>query len=86
MGEQRQDTMWLVHNMPKEKQMTTEEFAIERFQDEPFFEVLIQSVARTATKYAYAKIKHCMTLGAGNTVDCIIREQALKTIEKLGKK
>jgi len=66
--------------------MTTEELAIKRFQDEPFFEVLIQSVARTATKYSYAKIRHDKTLGVGNTVDCIIREQALKTIEKLEKK
>ena len=65
--------------------MTAEESAIERFQDEPFFEVLIESIARKATKYAYAKIRHDMTLGAGNTVDCIIREQVLKTIEKLEK-
>ncbi len=65
--------------------MTAEESAIERFLDEPFFEVLIESIARKATKYAYAKIKHDKTLGAGNAVDCIIREETLKTIEKLEK-
>lgn len=65
--------------------MTAEESAIEQFQDEPFFEVLIQSVARKATKYAYAKIRHGKTLGAGNTIDCIIREETLKEIEKLEK-
>jgi len=65
--------------------MTAEESAFKKFQDEPFFEVLLESVARTAAEYAYAKIKHGKTLGAGNTVDCIIREQALKKIEKLEK-
>jgi len=65
--------------------MTAEESAMKRFQDEPFFEVLIQSVARKATEYAYAKIKHDKTLGAGNTVDCIIREHVFKKIETLEK-
>lgn len=71
--------------MPKEKQMTAKESAMKRFQDEPFFEVLIQSVTRKATEYAYAKIKHDKTLGAGTTVNCIIREETFKKIEKLEK-
>jgi len=65
--------------------MTAEESAIERFQDEPFFEVLLESIARKATEYAYVKIKHAKTLGAGNAVDCIIREETFKKIEKLEK-
>ena len=65
--------------------MTAEESAMKRFQDEPFFEVLLESVARKATEYTYAKIKHDKTLGAGNTVDCIIREHTLKKIETLEK-
>ena len=65
--------------------MAAEESAIKKFQDEPFFEVLIESVARTATKYSYAKIRHGKTLGTGNTIDCIIREETFKMIEKLEK-
>ena len=65
--------------------MTAEESAIKKFQDEPFFEALIQSVARKAVEYTYAKIKHNKTLGAGNTIDSIIREETLKKIEKLEK-
>ena len=65
--------------------MTAEESAMKRFQDEPFFEVLLESVARKSTEYAYVKIKHGKTLGVGNTVDYIIREQVLKKIEKLEK-
>jgi hypothetical protein len=63
--------------------MTAEESAFERFCDEPYFEVLIQSIARKATAYTYAKIKCDKTLGAGNSIDCIIREQVFKTINKL---
>lgn len=65
--------------------MTAEESAMKTFQDEPFFEVLLESVARKATEYAYAKIKHDKTLGAGNTIDCIIREQVFKKIGNLEK-
>ena len=69
--------------MPEEKQMTAEESAFKKFQDEPYFEVLIQSVARKATQYAYARLKQNMTLGTGNAIDCIIREETLKKIERL---
>lgn len=65
--------------------MTAEESAIKKFQDEAFFEVFLESIARTVAEYAYAKIKHNKTLGAGNTVNCIIREETLKKIEKLEK-
>ena len=63
--------------------MTAEESAMERFSDEPFFEVLVQSIARKATQYAYAKLKLEKTLGSGNTVDCIIREETFKAIKRL---
>jgi len=65
--------------------MTAEESAIKKFQDEPFFEVLLESVARQAVKFTYAKIKHGKTLGVGDTVDRIIRDAVLKQIEKLEK-
>ena len=65
--------------------MTAEESAIEYFQDEPFFEVLIESISRKATKYAYAQIVQKTNLGAGNTVDCIIKEQVQNTIQRLEK-
>ncbi len=65
--------------------MTAEQSAFKKFQDEPFFEVLIQSVARTAAEYTYARIKHDTTLGAGTTVNCIIRKESFKRIEKLEK-
>ena len=38
--------------------MTAEESAFKKFQDEPYFEVLIESIARSATDYAYSKIKY----------------------------
>lgn len=60
--------------------LTAEESALERFSDDPLFEVLIQSIAKKATQYTYAKVKHGKTLGAGNTVDCIIREHVFKKI------
>jgi len=65
--------------------MTAEESAFKKFQDEPYFEVLLESIARSATEYAYSKIKYDMTLGAGTTVNCIIREQVLKRIKHLEK-
>lgn len=65
--------------------MTAEESAIKRFQDEPYFEVLIESVARKATKYAYAQLIQKSNIGTGNTVDCIIKEQVQKTIKRLEK-
>lgn len=63
--------------------MPAEESAMKQFQDEPYFEVLIQSVARMATQYAYAQLVQKSNLGTGNTVDCIIKEQVQKTIKKL---
>ena len=63
--------------------MTAEESAIERFQDEPFFEVLIECIARKATNYAYAQLIQKSNIGTGNTVDCIIKEQVQKTIKRL---
>ena len=65
--------------------MTAEESAFKKFQDEPYFEVLIESIVRSATEYAYSKIKYNMTLGAGTNVNCIIREQVFKRIECLEK-
>ena len=65
--------------------MTAEESAMERFSDEPFFEVLVQSIARKATQYAYAQLIQKSNPGAGNTIDCIIKEQVLQTIHKLEK-
>ena len=66
--------------------MTAVESAFQKIQDEPYFEVLLQSVARKAAEYTYAKIKHGKTLGAGNAVDCIIRDETFKKIEKLEQK
>ena len=43
--------------------MTAEESAFQKIQDEPYFEVLLQSVARKAAEYTYAKIKQGKTLG-----------------------
>lgn len=63
--------------------MTAEESAFERFQDEPYFEVLIQSITRKAARYAFARIYCNKTLGAGNTIDCIIRDETFKEIAKL---
>ena len=63
--------------------MTAEESAMKQFQDEPFFEVLIESISRKATKYAYAQIVQKTNLGAGNIVDCIIKEQVQNTIQRL---
>ena len=63
--------------------MTAEESAFKKFQDEPFFEVLVESISTKAARYAYARIKQNMTLGAGNTIDCIIREHVFKNIERL---
>jgi hypothetical protein len=65
--------------------MTAKESAMRQFQDEPFFEVLIESISRKATKYAYAQIVQKTNLGAGNTVDCIIKEQVQNTIQRLEK-
>lgn len=65
--------------------MTAEESAMRQFQDEPFFKVLIESISRKATKYAYAQIVQKTNLGAGNTVDCIIKEQVQNTIQRLEK-
>lgn len=59
--------------------MTAEESALKQFQDEPFFEVLVQSISRKATAYAYAQLVQKSNLGSGNTVDCIIKEQVQKT-------
>lgn len=63
--------------------MTGEESAFKKFQDEPFFEILIESIAKKATKYAYAQLVQKSNLGAGNAVDCIIKEQVQKTIQRL---
>jgi hypothetical protein len=63
--------------------MTAEESAVKKFQDEPYFEILVQSITRKATQYTYAKIKCNKTLGAGNTIDCIIRNETLKKINSL---
>jgi|SaaInlV_200m_DNA_6_1039755.scaffolds.fasta_scaffold56667_3 hypothetical protein len=63
--------------------MTAEESAMRQFQDEPFFEIMVKSIARSAADYAYSKTKYDMTLGAGTSVDCIIREHVLKRIEIL---
>jgi len=68
-----------------EKIMTAEESAIKKIQDESFFEILVESVARKAAEIAYFQIKHDKIIGAGNTVDCIIRKTVLKKIEKLAK-
>ena len=65
--------------------MTAEESAFKKFQDEPYFEVLIESIARKATKYAYAQLVQKSNIGTGNTVDCIIKEQVQKTIKRLEK-
>ena len=63
--------------------MTAEESAVKKFQDEPYFEVLVQSITRKATQYAYARIYCNKTLGAGNAIDCIIRDETFKEIAKL---
>ena len=64
--------------------MTAEEYALKQFQDEPFFEVLVQSISRKAT--AYAKLQCNKTLGSGNALDCLIRETVFKSIEKFQSK
>ena len=66
--------------------MTAEEYALKQFQDEPFFEVLVQSISRKATAYAYAKLQCNKTLGSGNALDCLIRETVFKSIEKFQSK
>ncbi len=63
--------------------MTAEESSFQKIQDEPFFEVLIQSVTRKATQYAYAQFVQKSNIGTENTVDCIIKNQVQKIIKKL---
>ncbi len=65
--------------------MTAEDSAFTKFQDEPLFDVLTQPIARKATEYAYAQLIQKSNLGAGNTVDCMIKEQVQKTIKRLEK-
>jgi hypothetical protein len=69
--------------MESKEKMTTKENAIRYFQDEPYFEVLVESVARKAAEYTYAKMVHDMTLGAGNKIDCIIRQAVFAKIERM---
>lgn len=73
--------MRLVH-MPKEK-MTAEENAIRYFQDESYFDVLVESIARKSAEYAYAKIKEGKIRGTGNQIDCIIRRAVFGKIDAM---
>lgn len=50
-----------------------------------FFEVLTESIARKAAAYAYAILIQKTNPGSENHIDCIIKEQVLKTIKRLEK-
>ncbi len=56
--------------------------AMKRFRNDPYFEVMVQSIAKKAAKYAYARIKLDETLGTGNEIDDIIREKVFQTIKR----
>ena len=49
--------------------MNADESAFKKFQDEPYFEVLTESIARNAAEYAYAILIQKTNPGSGNHVD-----------------